>query len=76
MASSFDTATLVTEWVAALEERHLADLRVPEVTKALRALSSAYVERRSGSVHRTLDAPTPRSRFPSFSPPTSSSRRR
>src|SRR5947207_9931818 len=34
------------EWVAALEQRHLADLRVAEVTRALRALSSAYVERR------------------------------
>jgi SAM-dependent methyltransferase len=34
------------EWIAALEKRHLADLRVPEVTRALRALSSAYVERR------------------------------
>lgn len=33
-------------WLAALERRHLADLRVPEVTRALRALSSAYVERR------------------------------
>lgn len=35
-----------SKWVAALEARHLADLRVPEVTRALRALSSAYVERR------------------------------
>ena len=34
------------EWVDALEKRHLADFRVPEVTRALRALSSAYVERR------------------------------
>jgi SAM-dependent methyltransferase len=34
------------QWVAALENRHLADLRLPEVTRALRALSSAYVERR------------------------------
>jgi len=34
------------EWIAALEQRHLADLRIPEVTRALRALSSAYVERR------------------------------
>lgn len=34
------------EWVVALEQRHLADLRVQEVTRALRALSSAYVERR------------------------------
>ena len=33
-------------WLAALEARHLADLRVPEVTRALSALSSAYVERR------------------------------
>ena len=33
-------------WIAELEQRHLADLRVPEVTRALRALSSAYVERR------------------------------
>ena len=35
-----------TGWLNALEARHLADLRVPEVTRALRALSSAYVERR------------------------------
>ena len=34
------------DWVAALEERHLANLRLPELTRALRALSSAYVERR------------------------------
>ena len=33
-------------WVAELERRHLADLRIAEVTRALRALSSAYVERR------------------------------
>jgi predicted RNA methylase len=33
-------------WLTALEGRHLANLRVPEVTRALRALSSAYVERR------------------------------
>jgi len=34
------------DWVAALEIRHLADFRVAEITRALRALSSAYVERR------------------------------
>ncbi len=39
-------APAVSEWLAALEARHLADLRLPEVTRALRALSSAYVERR------------------------------
>lgn len=33
--------------MAALEARHLADLKVSEVTRALRALSSAYVERRA-----------------------------
>src|SRR5512135_1759049 len=36
----------VTTWLAALEARHLADLRFAEVSRALRALSSAYVERR------------------------------
>jgi hypothetical protein len=40
MGAAFD------QWVAALEARHLANLRVPEVTRALRALSSAYIERR------------------------------
>ena len=44
------------EWVAALEARHLADLRVQEVTKALRALSSAYVERRREAVPRAMDS--------------------
>jgi hypothetical protein len=33
-------------WLAALEERHLADLTPSEVARALRALSSCYVERR------------------------------
>jgi methyltransferase family protein len=33
-------------WMAALEARYLADLRFPEVARALRALSSTYVERR------------------------------
>jgi methyltransferase family protein len=35
------------EWVAALEARHLADLTFSQVSGALRALSSAYVERRA-----------------------------
>ena len=34
-------------WIAALDARHLADLTPPEVGRALRALSSCYVERRS-----------------------------
>ena len=33
-------------WMGALEARHLADLTFPEVSRALRALSSTYVERR------------------------------
>jgi SAM-dependent methyltransferase len=40
--------------MTALEARHLANLRVPEVTRALRALSSAYVHRR-----HTLQAGAP-----------------
>ncbi len=50
--------------MAELEARHLANLRVSEVTRALRALSSAYVERRhkvaSGS---TLDSAGKRAAF-------------
>jgi len=33
-------------WISALETRHLAELTTPEISRALRALSSAYVERR------------------------------
>ena len=36
----------VDSWLAALEQRHLANLTRPELTRALRALSSCYVERR------------------------------
>lgn len=35
------------EWMTGLETRHLADLRFSEVSRALRALSSSYVERRA-----------------------------
>ena len=34
------------QWIQSLETRHLADLRFSEVSRALRALSSTYVERR------------------------------
>ncbi len=34
------------QWIEALEARHLADLTFSEVSRALRALSSTYVERR------------------------------
>jgi hypothetical protein len=36
----------LTPWIAALEVRHLSELRLNEVTRALRALSADYVERR------------------------------
>jgi hypothetical protein len=38
--------TAFAEWMRGLETRHLADLQFAEVTRALRALSSVYVERR------------------------------
>lgn len=37
---------LFSRWMDELEARHLADLRFAEVSRALRALSSTYVERR------------------------------
>jgi len=52
-------------FLGSLEARHLADLRFSEVTRALRALSSAYVERRDTVVteHRTLDGAGKRAAF-------------
>ena len=37
----------MTEWLEALERRHMADLTFQEIVRALRALSSCYVERRA-----------------------------
>lgn len=61
---------LFAAWLAALEARHLADLRFAEVTRALRALSSAYVERRH-KVERgaTLDSAGKRAAFALFYAP-------
>ena len=52
-------------FLTALENRHLADLRFSEVTRALRALSSAYVERRETALadHRALDGAGKRAAF-------------
>jgi SAM-dependent methyltransferase len=36
----------LSRWIAALEAKHFAELTFPEVSRALRALSSTYVERR------------------------------
>jgi ubiquinone/menaquinone biosynthesis C-methylase UbiE len=48
-----------------LEKRHLADLRFSDVTRALRALSSAYVERRESALadHKALDGAGKRAAF-------------
>jgi SAM-dependent methyltransferase len=40
------TTERVAAWLEALDQRHLADLTPSEVARALRALSSTYVERR------------------------------
>ena len=65
---------IFADWLAALETRHLADLRVAEVTRALRALSAAYVERRRAGPHRpavqgTLDSAGKRAAFALFYAP-------
>ena len=41
------TDDILGRWLAAASDRYLADLTMPELTRALRALSSCYVERRS-----------------------------
>src|SRR4030095_1951860 len=38
----------VERWLQAAEQRYLADLTSAELTRALKALSSCYVERRAG----------------------------
>lgn len=65
---------IFADWLAALEARHLADFRVQEVTRALRALSAAYVERRRAgperpAVHGTLDSAGKRAAFALFYAP-------
>jgi SAM-dependent methyltransferase len=52
-------------WLEALEARQTADLRFSEITRALRALSSAYVERRTTALaeHRALDGAGKRAAF-------------
>ena len=69
-------------WLAALEARHLANFRTSEVTRALRALSAAYVERRGAAptaqravrtsrqqVHGALDTAGKRAAFSLFYAP-------
>ena len=61
---------VAADWLAALEARHLANLRIPEVTRALRALSSAYVERRHALARgAALDSAGKRAAFALFYAP-------
>ncbi len=57
-------------WLAALDERHLANLTASEVARALRALSSCYVERR-GKLEQggALDSAGKRAAFALFYAP-------
>jgi SAM-dependent methyltransferase len=57
----------IDAWLAALEARHLANLTRPELTRALRALSSCYVERRDKlSSGAALDGAGKRAAFALF----------
>lgn len=64
-----DRTRLLHEWYTALETRHLANLRVQEVTRALRALSAAYVQRRGPALARSLDSAGKRAAFALFYAP-------
>ena len=61
------SSSLFDNWLAALDERHLANLTPSEVTRALRALSSCYVERREKLAHGgALDGAGKRAAFALF----------
>lgn len=47
MTASTSSPAGFDRWLADLEARHLRDMTMPEVGRALRALSSTYVERRA-----------------------------
>jgi SAM-dependent methyltransferase len=64
-----EDSEIVHEWLAALEVRHLSNLRVQEVTRALRALSMAYVQRRGPAISRSLDTVGKRAAFALFYAP-------
>ena len=61
---------VLSEWLAALEQRHLANLTTQEFTRAVRALSARYVERRSQLPDRSpLDSAGKRAAFALFYAP-------
>lgn len=67
MTARGESMSRFDRWMSALEARHLSDLTFPEVARALRALSSAYVERRSRLQHgAALDGAGKRAAFALF----------
>lgn len=61
------SGVVIETWLKALDERHLSDLTPSEVTRALRALSSCYVERREKlSTGGALDGAGKRAAFALF----------
>lgn len=57
----------LNQWLSALESRHLADLTFSEAARALRALSSTYVERRDRLTRRSaLDSAGKRAAYALF----------
>ena len=63
-----ESESRLISWLAALEKRHLADLTASEAARALRALSSCYVERRA-KVGFALDTAGKRAAFGLFYAP-------
>ncbi len=51
------TAAAIAAWLASLERRHLADRTLPELRRALQALSTWYVERRGARGELRREAP-------------------
>ncbi|MGH9255794.1 MAG: methyltransferase domain-containing protein [Vicinamibacterales bacterium] len=66
---NIEDSPIFRSWLTALDARHLSDLRVSDVTRALRALSSAYVERRDTAVRGALDSAGKRAAFALFYAP-------
>jgi hypothetical protein len=63
-------ARQMTDWIAAVEARQLADLRFSEAARAIRALSARYVEKRSSPGRGgTLDGAGKRAAFALFYAP-------
>lgn len=64
------TQDRVGAWIDALIDRHCADMTRPELLKAIRALSSRYVERRADLPERSpLDSAGKRAAFATFYSP-------